>query len=86
MKIFLIEKENNIELFNYLKSKYTVLDFNNLYLADVLIIHKVFNAKEALEIVDYALNMGKEVICIKANYAKEHYVTNYLIKDGANFV
>lgn len=84
MKIYLIEINNNKELYKYLKNKYILV--YNLNQADVVIVNKVYNIKLALDLIDYALMKGKEVICIKNKYAKEHYVCNYLIKNGAMYI
>ena len=84
MKIFLLEFWNNKEIYNYLKDKYYLV--NTPYSADVVLINKVYNVKTALEIVDYMLNSGKEIICIKNRFSKENYVSNYLIKNGAIYI
>ena len=86
MKIYLIESTSNKELYNYLKQKYVVVTKTDLNEAHVIIVNKVHNIREALDIVDFALNKGKEVICIKNNFAKEYYVCNYLIQNGASYV
>ncbi len=86
MKIYLVESINNKELYDYLKQKYIVVNKRNLNEANVVIVNKVHNIREALDIVDFALNQGKEVICIKNKFAKEHYVCNYLIKNGARHI
>lgn len=86
MKIYLIEKNNNKELYNYLKCKYVVVNKKEISKAKVILVNKVVNVKEALEIIDFALSIGIEVVCIKNNFAKEYYVCNYLIKDGAIYV
>lgn len=84
MKIYLIEINNNKELYKYLKNNYVIV--YSLNEADVIIVNKVFNVKLALDSIDYALMKGKEVICIKNKYAKEYYVCNYLIKNGAMYI
>lgn len=86
MKIYLLEKENNKLLYDYLKKKHKMIDEVNIYKANVVIVNKVYNIKRGLEIIDFALNNGIEIICIKNNFAKEHYVSNYLIKDGATYI
>ncbi|MBQ8044502.1 MAG: hypothetical protein IJ272_10250 [Clostridia bacterium] len=86
MKIYLVESTSNKELYNYLKQKHIIVTKSNLNEASVVIVNKVHNIREALDIVDFALNQGKEVICIKNNFAKEHYVCNYLIQNGASYV
>ena len=84
MKIYLIEEMVNNKLYNYLKTKYTITsDIKN---ADVIIVYKVYDVKTALNMVDEALMRGKEIICIKSEFAKENYVSNYLIKNGAMYV
>ena len=86
MKIYLIESDKNKELNAYLKTKYNLLDKRNLSFADVIIVSRVCNVKEGLAIVDFALMQGKEVICIKHRYAKESYLSNYLIQNGAKYI
>ena len=86
MKIYLIESSHNKELNIYLKNKYILLGKDKLHLADVIIVNKVYNIKEGLEIVDYALMKGKEIICIKNSFAKESYLSNYLIQNGAKYI
>ena len=83
MKIYLVESESNKELYNYLMKKYIMVQYANLNEAKVIIVNKVYNVRKALDIVDFALNNGKEVICLKNKIGKEYYVCNYLIKDGA---
>ena len=84
MKIYLIEKENNKELYNYLKRRYVIE--RNINYADVIIVDKVKEINKALCIIDFALMKGKEILCIKNNFRKEDYVCNHLIKDGAQYV
>ena len=86
MKIYLIESSNNKELSVYLKNKYKLLSKQKLHLADVIIVSKVDNVKEGLDIVDFALMNGKEIICIKHGFAKDSYVSNYLIQNGAKYI
>lgn len=84
MKVYVLEPLNNIELCKYLKNRKIYV--NTLTLADVVIVDKVYNVKEGLNKVDYALMQGKEIICFKNKFAKENYVSNYLIKDGAMYI
>lgn len=86
MKIYLIESTLNKELRDYLKQKHIIVTKRKLNEASVIIVDKVHNIRQALDIVDFALNEGKEIICIKNNFAKEHYVCNYLIQNGASYV
>ena len=86
MKIYLIEGASNKELYKHLRQKHIIVTKRNLNEANVVIVSKVHNIREALDIVDFALNEGKEVICIKNNFSKEHYVCNYLIQNGASYV
>ncbi len=86
MKIYLVESALNKELYNHLKQKYVVVNKQRLKEANVVIVNKVHNVRQALDIVDFALSQGIEVICIKNSFAKEHYVCNYLIQNGANYV
>ena len=86
MKIYLVESINNKELYKHLRQKHIIVTKGKLNEASVVIVNKVHNVKQALDIVDFALNEGKEIICIKNSFAKEHYVCNYLIKNGASYV
>ena len=86
MKIYLIESTINKELYNYLKQKHVIVTKRKLNEASVVIVNKVYNVRQALDIVDFALSQGIEVICIKNSFAKEHYVCNYLIQNGASYV
>lgn len=84
LKVYLIEKENNKELVSVIKEKRVIVD--NFKTANVIVVDKVTNVKEALNKIDFALMQGKEILCIKNIFSKEGYVANYLIKDGANYV
>lgn len=86
MKIYLIESISNKELYYYLKQKHIIVTKRKLNEASVVIVNKVHNIREALDIVDFALSQGIEVICIKNSFSKEHYVCNYLIQNGASYV
>lgn len=86
MKIYLIESTLNKELYNYLKQKHIVVNEKRLNEANVVIVNKVHNVRQALDIVDFALSQGIEIICIKNSFAKEYYVSNYLIQNGAIYV
>ncbi len=50
--------------------------------SDVIIVGKITKIKEALDIIDMGLALGKEIICIK----NSGYVANNLIKDGAIYI
>lgn len=79
-----MEVENNIELYEYLKNKYTIKkEPNMIFKCQVVIMAKVINIKEALNIADIALHNGIEIICIKQPYNKCGFVSNLLIKEGA---
>ena len=84
MKVYVLEPINNIELCKYLREKKIYV--KNLTLADVVIVDKALNIREALDTVDFALMHGKEILCIKNGFAKEYYVSNYLISDGASHI
>lgn len=84
LKVYLIEKENNKELVEVIKEKRVIVD--NFKLANVIVVDKVTNIKDALDKIDFALMKGMEILCIKNIFSKEGYVANYLIKDGANYV
>lgn len=86
MNIYLIEKDNNKELCEILNKKYKLLENKDISKACVIIVNKVHDVRHALDIIDYALSLGKEILCIKNNFAKEHYVCNYLIREGASFI
>lgn len=84
LKVYLIEKENNKELVSVIREKRVIVD--NFKTANVIVIDKVTNVREALDKIDFALMQGTEILCIKNIFSKEGYVANYLIKDGANYV
>lgn len=84
LKVYLIEKENNKELVSVIKEKRVIVD--NFKTANVIVVDKVTNVREALDKIDFALMQGTEILCIKNIFSKEGYVANYLIKDGANYV
>ena len=84
MKVYVLEQENNIEWCEYLKMKNVLC--TNIYIADVIIVNKVEKIRKGLDIVDSALMLGKEVICIKNKFGREYYVCNHLIKDGAMYI
>lgn len=86
LKIYLIEKNNNSEILNILENKKHIVMENKIKLADVIIVNKVKNIKNALDKIDYALMQGKEIICFKNSFSKEGYVANYLIRDGASYI
>ena len=84
MKVYVLEPKNNIELCKYLIERKVYI--NNLTLSDVVVVDKAVNVREALDIVDFALMQGKEILCFKNEFKKENYVSNYLIQDGAKFI
>lgn len=84
MKVYVLEPKNNIELCKYLRDK-KVYE-KNLTLADVVIVDKALNVRRSLDIIDIALMHGKEILCIKNGFAKEYYVSNHLIYDGAKYI
>ena len=84
MKVYVLEKENNVELWKYLKVKNILC--TNIYSADVIIVNKVVNIRKGLDVIDIALMMGKEIICIKNRFGKEYYVCNHLIEEGAIYI
>lgn len=84
LKVYLIEKENNKELVSVIKEKRVIVD--NFKTANVIVVDKVTNVRDALDKIDFALMQGTEILCIKNIFSKEGYVANYLIKDGANYV
>ena len=86
MNIYLIEPYNNKEIYKILSKKYKMVKTEDISKACVIIVNKVYNVRQALDIIDYGLSVGKEILCIKNNFAKEHYVCNYLIKEGARYV
>ena len=51
-------------------------------ISDVIVVGKIEKIKEALDIIDIGLSMGKEVVCIK----NSGYLANKLINDGAKWV
>ena len=86
MKLYLIESENNKDLYKFLIEKYVIVNKNELKQANVIVVNKVYNIKDGLDIVDFALNNGIEIICLKNNFAKEHYLCNFLIQNGACYI
>jgi len=86
MNIYLLEKNNNQELYDYLNKRYLVVEDKDIRKAKVVIVNKVYDVRQALDIVDFALSQGIEILCIKNKFAKEHYVCNYLIKNGARHI
>ena len=84
MKVYVLEPKNNIELCKYLRDK-KVYE-KNLTLADVVIVDKALNVRRSLDIIDIAWMHGKEILCIKNGFAKEYYVSNHLIYDGAKYI
>lgn len=87
LNIYVLEPRNNIDLCNYIKGKYNLITrLSKNINVDVLIVNKVYNINNAINIIDCMLMQGKEIICIKNCFAREHYLANYLIKDGAIYV
>lgn len=84
MRVYVLEEENNIEWCKYLKTKNMLC--RNIYIADVIIVNKVENIRKGLDKIDFALMLGKEVICIKNKFGREYYVCNHLIKEGAMYI
>lgn len=56
--------------------------YHLMKISDVILVGKITKIKEALDIIDMGLALGKEIICIK----NSGYVANKLIKDGAIYV
>ena len=56
--------------------------YHLMKISDVILVGKITKIKEALDIIDMGLALGKEIICIK----NSGYVANNLIKDGAIYV
>lgn len=83
MNIYIIEKENNEDIYNYLSLKNYLIQDKLQYLnkCSVVIVSRVQKIKEALDIIDMSLQNGAEVICIKPNY--NDFVCRLLIRDGA---
>lgn len=84
MRVYLLEPKNNIEWYEYLRSK--KIWCSNAYEADVVVINRVENIRRGLDIVDSILMAGKEVICVKNKFGREYYVCNHLIKEGAMYI
>lgn len=86
MSIYVIEKEQNIELCEYLKhQKYIVVeDVTKLCNCSVILVSQIKKVKEALELIDVGLQLGLDVICVKE--PQYNFVCKLLIQDGANFV
>lgn len=95
LNVYIIEPHNNKELVQYINKKYNVINEKSLKqlegyiysLIDVVIVAKVQNIKLGLEIVDYTLYCGKEIICIKWNiYNRQWYLSRHLFRAGANVI
>lgn len=86
MNIYIIEKENNVEIYEYLKGKkYNIVEkLTDLHKCNAVIVSKVKKTREALELIDVGLQLGLDVICLKE--PKYNFVCNLLIQDGACFV
>lgn len=86
MNIYIIEKEQNVEIYEYLKSKkYNIVEnLTELHKCSAIIVSKVKKTREALELIDVSLQLGLDVICLKES--QYNFVCNLLIQDGACFV
>lgn len=86
MNIYVIEKEQNTEICEYLKGKkYNVVEkLNDLYKCRAVIVSKVKKIREALELIDVGLQLGLDIICLKE--AQYNFVCDLLIQDGAMYV
>lgn len=86
MNIYIIEKEQNVEIYEYLKSqKYNIVEkLTDLHKCSAIIVSKVKKTREALELIDVSLQLGLDVICLKE--PQYNFVCNLLIQDGACFV
>lgn len=82
MKIYVVERKINLELTLLLKKmKYNITD--NFSDCSVVIVSKIKNNKEALNIVEVALQMGKEVVCFRPERCPEDFVCSILSREGA---
>lgn len=87
MKIYIIEYENNKELENEISSKYYIEhNVNKLHKCKLVIVCKVDKYKEALCIVDAALQMGIEILCVKNKFSHKSFISNLLISEGAMYI
>lgn len=86
MNIYILEKENNVEISEHLKHQnYNVVEkLTDLHKCSVVIVSKVKKVQEALEIIDVGLGLGLDVICMRQ--PQYNFVCNLLIQDGAFFV
>lgn len=91
LNIYVLDIHLNIDLKKYLQIKYNVLKtdekynnskFNFINQADVILVSNVKNISEGLEIIDIALSMGKEIVCVM-DKLNENYLAYILKKDGA---
>ena len=89
MRILVIESERNREIVEFLENtnKYVIQnDITMLSECNIVIVGLVQNIREALDIIEIALQYGIEIICIKQKFCKESYVCNLLIKEGALYI
>ncbi len=55
-----------------------------LFIADDVVINKVTNIKEGLEMLDLALEFGKDIYAIPGDiFERENYLANFALKHGA---
>ncbi|MDD2627875.1 MAG: hypothetical protein PHR25_05075 [Clostridia bacterium] len=72
--------KNNINI----KNKLVTCELISIALADIVIINKVDDIKKGFELLDFALDLGKEIYGIPGEiYSKSSYLSNYAIKTGA---
>ena len=69
LNVYILEEGINLELSSYLKVRFNVV--NNVDKADVILVNRVINIQKGLQIVDYSLMKGKEIVCIKNKFGRE---------------
>ncbi len=61
-----------------------IINYIAVMIADDMVVNKVSNIKRGFEIVDIALDFGKEIYCIPGEiFNPKSYLANYILKCGA---
>ncbi len=67
-----------------IRNELLIYELISIALADVVIINKVNNIKLGFELLDFALDLGKDVYAVPGDiYNSDSYLSNYSIKTGA---
>jgi len=66
------------------KSIKYIINYISIVISDDIVINKVINIKNGFEIIDIALEQGKEIYAIPGEiFSYKNYLANYAIKQGA---